>query len=334
MGMIAGGAALAGGIAGLVNGAPASNVQLPQMFQMPGMGQAAGGAMSGIQGLNNYQTYNIPQAQGVTQGLVNSPYAPGYQAGANQAGNLGQLQALNQYNVGQGVTGMGMNQLAPYAGQVMNTAMDPQNALYNRTLGQVQQQQGAANAQAGVGTSPYGAGLTDQALSNFNIDWQNSQLQRQTQGLGAAGQALGTAGGLAGSGQQMAAQAPIQYLQSSGLPYGVQQQVGGNQFGALSNMGGFGAAASGIPQQQIGDYLSYLGAGNQAGSVANQTGQLGLNQSQLAFNQNAAFMNSIYGGLGRMGGSGFGGAPGSSGNTYPGGNPMNAPFFQSGWGVA
>jgi hypothetical protein len=334
MGMLAGGAALAAGAYGLSQGAPASNVQLPQMFQMPGMGAAAGGAMGGIGGLGNYNSYNLGEAKGITQGMVNSPYAGAYQQGAGTAGNLGQLQALGQYGVGQGVTGMGMNQLAPYAGQVMNTAFDPQQQLYNRMAQQTMDQSGAINAMTGVGTTPYGAGLQNQAMSNFNIDWQNQQLGRQTQGLGAAGQALGQAGSLAQLGQGMAAGAPGQYLQSAGLPYGVQQQIGGAQMGALGQLGQYGQQASQIPQMQIQDYLGYLGAGNQAGGVANQTANLGLQQSNLAFNQNAQYANSIYGGLGALGGRGYGMSGGSGwggDNTYPGGNPMNAPFFQSGW---
>lgn len=327
MGMLAGGAALAGGIYGMTQGAPANNVQLPPTFNMPGMGQAAGGAMSGIGGLGQYNPYNIGQAQQITQGMVNSPYAGQYQQGAGTAGNLGQLQALGQYGVGQGITSMGMNQLAPYAGQVMNTAFDPQQALYNRSLQQNQQQQGALNAQAGVGTTPYGAGLADQANTNFNIDWQNAQLQRQIGGLGAAGQAYGQAGSLAQLGQGMAAGAPGQYLQSAGLPYGVQQQIGGAQMGALGQLGQYGQQAARIPQMQIQDYLNYLGAGNQAGGVANQTAGLGLQQSQLAFNQNAAYANAAMGGLGRLGGSGYGMGGTGWGNT----GGFNTPFFNSGW---
>jgi hypothetical protein len=304
--MLAGGAALAGGLYGLASGAPASNVQLPQMFQMPGMPGAADQTLAGIEGLGGYNMFRPQQAQGITQGLINSPYSGGYQAGAGTAGQLGQLQALNQFGVGQGVTGLGLNQLAPYAGQVVNTAMDPQNQLYQRTLQQVMDQSGAINAQAGVGTTPYGAGVQDQAISNFNIDWQNAQLGRQMGGLGAAGQALGQAGGLAQLGQGMAAGAPGQYLQSAGLPYGVQQQIGQGQMGALGGLQQYGQQGAMIPNMQIQDYLGYLGAGNQAGGVANQTAGLGLNQSNLAFQQNAAYAAMLGGGLGKIGGMGYG----------------------------
>lgn len=312
--LLGGAAALGAGAYGLSQGAPASNVNIPQVPNTTG---AANAAYSGIGGLSAFNLSDPRLATNITRGLVHSPYAGQYQGAAGQAGQLGQLQALGQYGVGQDITGMGMNQLAPYAGQVMNTAMDPQQALYQRTLQQVMDQTGAANAMAGVGTTPYGAGLQGQALSNFNIDWQNQQLQRQIAGLGAGGAALGQAGGLAQLGQGMAAAAPGQYLQSAGLPYGVQQQIGQGQMGALGGLQQYGVGGAQIPQQQIQDYLNYIGAGQ--GSAG-----LGLNQSQLAFNQNAAYARAMMGGLGGIGAMGYG-IGGSQG--------FNTPFFQSGWGM-
>lgn len=331
MGMMAGLGSLGMGAAGMIMGSPASNVQMPQMWQMPNQGAAAGGALQGIGNLGQYNTYNIPAAQRITQGLVHSPYAGAYQQGAGTAGQLGQLQALNQYGIGQGITGLGMNQLAPYAGQVMNTAMDPQQALYQRTLQQVRDQTGAAGAATGTGMTPYGAGVQNQALSNFNIDWQNQQLQRQIAGLGAAGGALGQAGGLAQLGQGMAAAAPGQYLQGAGLPYGVQQQIGGAQMGALGALGQYGQQASQIPQQQIADYLNYINAGTGATNAATGVGGLGLQQAGMGFGQNLANLGLGLYGAGQIGGRGYGmpGFGSSSGWGNTGG--FNTPFFQSGW---
>ncbi len=124
-----------------------------------------------------------------TQGTSN-PWSLAAQQSAQQAGqaaggqataNFGQADNLrNAANVG-------------YAGasQVMNTAFDPQNALYNRTLQQVQDQQRVGQSARGITSSPYGAGLENQALSNFNIDWQNNQLGRQVQGLQGYATGLG-----------------------------------------------------------------------------------------------------------------------------------------------
>jgi hypothetical protein len=74
------------------------------------------------------------------------------------------------------------------AGQILNTAFDPQGALYDRTMQSTLDTQNAINAMNGVSGSGYGAGLTGDAARNFNIDWQNNQLQREISGLGAFGQ--------------------------------------------------------------------------------------------------------------------------------------------------
>ena len=331
MGMLAGLGSLGMGAAGMIMGSPASNVQMPSMFQMPGMGSAAGGALGGIQGLQGYNTWNIPKAQQVTHGLVNNPYAPAYQAGAGTAGQLGQLQALGQYGVGQNLTNLGVNTLPSWAGTVMNTAMDPQQALYQRTLQQVQDQANANNAMAGVGTTPYGAGLTNQATTNFNIDWQNAQLQRQLAGLQGAGGALGTGANIAQVGQGLSASAPGQYLTSSAIPYSTYGAIGQGQLSALTGMGQFGQSASALQQQQIADYLNYIQQGTGATNAATGVAKTGLNQANLGFNQNLVNMSMLGGGLGALGAQGYGIGGTGWGNSYPGGNPMNAPFFQSGW---
>jgi hypothetical protein len=49
--------------------------------------------------------------------------------------------------------------------------------------------------------TPYGAAAEGNAISNFNIDWQDKQLMRQIAGLGSA---TGTYGGLIGAGSTAA----------------------------------------------------------------------------------------------------------------------------------
>jgi hypothetical protein len=270
------------------------------------MGTAAGSSLSGIGGLGQYNLYgqNLGQAQGITQNLVNNPYAAQYQQGAGTASGLGQQAALGSYGAGAGLYGAG--------GQILNTAFDPQQQLYNQQLALTQSQQNAANAQAGVGTTPYGAGLQDQNLQNFNIAWQNAQLGRQAQGLQAAGAAYG-------QGSQMQNAAPGQYLQASAIPYGTYGAIGQGQLGALSGLGQFGQNASTLPQQQITDYDAYLGIGNQANSVANQTAGL-----QNAIQQQN--LGNIFGGLGNLGS--FYGAAGYpsvfGGGSSQIGNQLNA----------
>ena len=80
--------------------------------------------------------------------------------------------------------------------QALTTSMDPQQALYDRTLQQTQQQQNAAMQSTGMAGSPYGAGIDNQALTDFNIGWQDTQLGRQKTGIEANAAAMAPATGL------------------------------------------------------------------------------------------------------------------------------------------
>ncbi len=72
------------------------------------------------------------------------------------------------------------------AGQnTYNTSLDPQGDLYRRTQQQLAEQVRASQSVRGTAMSPFAAGIENKAMSDFNIDWQNQQLQRQTQGAGA-----------------------------------------------------------------------------------------------------------------------------------------------------
>ena len=269
----------------------AGGVQLPSMIQAQNMPQAFGQAYGQIGNLGS--TYSplgsavLPYAETTMNQQYASPYAGQAMAGASGAAGLGQGAALTGYNTGAGLTGAGMSMI-PYASSIMNTAMDPQQALYNRTLNQVQQQVGAQNAASGVGTTPYGAGVMDQALSNFNIDWQNNLLNRQATGASAAGGLLSSGAGVAGQGVNMMNQAPTTLSQTSSIPYATYSGIGTGQDTALSNLLNIGSQGASLSNMSISDLLSYLGMGNQTTSVANQTAQTGLNQSALAFNQLAS----------------------------------------------
>jgi hypothetical protein len=133
----------------------------------------------------------LPAATG-GYGLANGAY--GTAVGAipqySQGGSLAPAVIGGTANMmGQTTGGM------PYAGAVMGSAFDPQGALYNRTMAQTLDQQKALSAQNGVAGSPFAAGLEGDAARNFNIDWQNQQLQRQIAGLGAYNQTASTAAG-------------------------------------------------------------------------------------------------------------------------------------------
>lgn len=304
---------------GLSQGSPASHVQMPnyQAMQLPGVQEAAQNYMSGTAALQNQYnplyTNLVNQAGGTLGSVYNDPNARTYQGASYPAAMLGQNAALGMYGLGNILNAGGTN--------VLNMGLDPQQALYNRTVQQLQDQVRAANSAAGVGTTPYGAGLEGQAMTNFNIDWQNAQLQRVLQGLSGAGTAYG-------QGTQLTTAAPGQFLQSAGLPYMTSQGIGGQQFsnlGQYGNLLGIGQQGQNLPLQ---NYANYVQLGNAANANANQAAYNQLAQAQQGFNQNlmlGGMLGQSIGGLGRgwnqaglpsMWGGGGGGGGGTGWGGY------------------
>lgn len=279
----------------------ASNVQLPQQQSLP-ITPTSNAAFTGIGNLSN--TYSglggsvLPAAQQTASNLYNNPGAPLATNTSWESAMLGAPAALTGYNAGAGAVGTGGNvtgaglSLLPYATSIMDTAFDPQQALYGRTLQQVQDQSNVNNAMAGVATSPYGAGLTNQATSNFNIDWQNNLLNRMATGANAAGGLVGTGAnvantgtGITGTGVNMMNQAPTNLIQSAMIPYATYSDIGTGQNTALQQLLGLGTSGANLSNLPIQDLISLLGAQNQTNSVANQQGKLALNQQGQNFNQ-------------------------------------------------
>jgi hypothetical protein len=193
-----------------------------------------------------------PAWQSAVSNVVNNPYFNQALGGAQTAAGYGGQTASQLMGMLPGLGGA--------ESQILQTAFDPQNALYNRTAQQVLDQQRAINAMSGVGTSPYGAGVTGQSMQNFNIDWQNNLLQRM---LSGAQGATGLAGAIGNLGQQ----ATGLEAQAAGLPANVWQQQQQNVLGALSGAGqGLGQVAQGLgTAQQLP--LNWLQAQNALGAA-------------------------------------------------------------------
>src|SRR5262252_9981931 len=301
MAVLGGVASAAGGLAGLLGGAPASNVPVPASFTMPNMGGAASGAYGGIQNLPGAQTSGqfLPWAVSGTSGALNNPWI-------GPASNMGINNAFNTYGLGNTVAGYGAS-LLPYSQAIMGTGFDPQGALYARTLQQIQDQTRAGNEAAGVGTTPYGAGIESQAVSNFNIDWQNAQLQRQLQAAqGAGGLVQSGAGGIT-TGLGLTGGAPGQLVSSALLPYSTGLQD-------ITALTGVTAGVQGLVQTPIQDYLGYLGQGTTQQNANTALFGQQLNQANLGFNENLAYGKMIGGGLGAFSPTPF--------NQNPWGNSM------------
>lgn len=227
-------------------------------FQMPNMGQSANQASGGItqmdQTLQQLLQQYMPQMNAQT----------GANTAGGQAGALAAQSTMpGAMQIGQGSM-QGAQNLQGGANQLMNTAFDPQQQLYQQLFQQNQDMARANNSASGVGTTPYGAGVANQSGQNFNINWANQQLGREAAGLQGAAGAFGAAQPLGNAGQ-------AGIVQSAMLPYATQSAAAGANTQALQ--GGIGATTS-ASQPTIQDLLAYLNTGNQANATYN-AGQIG-----------------------------------------------------------
>lgn len=283
MGAILGGVGAAAsaisGLGSLFGGGGSSSATQPQQYQLPNTNQAAQGALKGIQGQQN----TLPQFQQLSSQISNNPFSTQATGNAQQTAQQG-MQGASQ------LSGMGQS-LVPYLQQILQQGFDPQNAYYNRAQQQLTDQVRSGEAARGIAMSPYGAGIENQANSNFNLDWQNQALQRALQGIQGASSLNGQIGQDFSGAYNLGSAA-------GSLPYNTQQGINQNSLAGLQSY--FNAQ-----QQPISNYLGYVGAGQQGQ-------QLGLNAQNQGFNQ------------GQTTGAGVGQALSTFG---PGGT--NAGFFNS-----
>ena len=125
--------------------------------------------------------------------------------------------------------------------QILDTSMDPQNALRGREEQRLQDQARVNAAARGITPSPYGAGLENTAMSNFDIDWQNNQLARQLTGIQGNAAAMVPAESLYG--QQFGSTTTESGYRTT--PPTPQQPGGGGGSPRMSGGGGGGAAPAG-----------------------------------------------------------------------------------------
>ena len=183
---------------------------------------------------------------------------------ANQAGTLAGQAGLN-YGTQQ--------QLLSAGQQVYQNSLDPQSALYNRSAQQLQDQTGATNSMYGLGSSAAGAGVANQAMSNFNIDWNAQQLQNQIAGLGAYTGAANSAGNYGSLGNADLSGSQSSYLNAA--------QLGNSAASMYNNANSLGSSAAG--NTLTGGQLPY------------QTGQtVGATPGSLANTYGSFLNNNIY----------------------------------------
>jgi hypothetical protein len=309
---IAGIGSLVGGLSGLFGG---SN-PIPQYNPTISPSQTQGvisNANTAIQGLSPYLSYAgatpgqlgaiTPQFGQIASNIAGTPYATSDLSGQVSAAGMAPGLAGLQYGTGLNLTGTGLSQI-PYINQTMQTAFDPQNALYNRLLAQTQNQQNVQNTQAGVGTTPYGASLADLNLQNFNIDWQNNLLNRMATGAQTASTLGSNITGLTGAGLQASGMAPGTLSTLSALPYNTYVGQQGNVTSALQNqinalLGQQGSATNALSAYNtpFNDYMAMLGGLNQTNQVYNQGYAQQLAAQNQQFQQQQAYGNEIGAGI-------------------------------------
>lgn len=297
----------------------------PAAYQPQNQAGADAGAFSGISGLNNTNTagQTLGQAGQTFQSLYNNPYASQYQGAANGIAGAATGAGGQQYGAGSNLIAGGQS-LLPYAQQTLQTGFDPQQALYNQQFQQNTDQTRAGEAARGLATTPYGAGVENMSNINFNNQWQNQQLGRQQTAAGTAASLYGAAGTAGNTGMGLQTGGLNTMLQGASLPYSTSNTIGTNQNQALTSYGGFGQSASTLPQQQIADFLQYLGVGNQSAGVANNAYANQLTAQNQNFNQMQTIgknLGTSLSGLGTYFNSGK--VPGAVGPTSLNGAPLS-----------
>ena len=342
------GAAIAGGVASAGAGALISGLTSPGTS---GGGDGTGNGSSlyvptGLgtadqqwQSLQNslYNTYNQTGLNQYGQSSLDagvqagSVYGPQLQQYANQAGQ--QYAALGQQLQGASGQDFGAQQGLLNAGQqVYQNSLDPNQAQYNLSLNNLTQQTGATNSMYGLGSSAAGAGVQNQALSNFGINWNTQQLQNQIAGLGAYGQAAGEAGQLGGQGATLGAAGAASTQQAGSVPYNTAVQNAGlagqlgNAYGSYLNQNVYTPAQTiqGTGQNYMnsaeGVNATAFNAGNQAAGALGSSVAQGVSGLGNAVQNAGGFANLFSGTTGSFGGGNFSGAFNSNPYYSGGGN--------------
>lgn len=234
----------------------------PFISSMISGGQDAG------QRFQNAGTWLSDYTAGGIQNLAN-PYYGQQMQGATGAGNMLGASGADTFNKGAAFSGTAAAGL-PAISSILNTAFDPQTAQYNKAATQNQDQISSFLARSGLTNSGAGAGIANDATTNFNLGWQNQQLGRQATGLGAYTNALTGAGGNLGTGANLQATGAGNVAAGAGLPANTLNQQTGSRFdlsskgsGALGAAEGLNLAGTQIPYQaydtSTNDYAKYLG---------------------------------------------------------------------------
>ena len=312
---------MGGAVSSFFGSSPPSAPNL-QTYQPQYTGQADTAAWTAMNSINSNNPYlqNQPIYQQIESMGLNNPYSTGVQTAANTAGQQYTNLGTQGMNAGNSLNASAMA-LLPYVSQVENTAMDPQNALYNQQKTAATNAANVNNAAYGL-TGPYAAGQTSNAVNNFNMNWQNNQLARQATGMSAAATGVGAAGQGAQTAQNVGTNAAANTVLGGTTPNTAYLSNLANMLNALNSYGTSQTAANANTQTAVSDFMNYLGLGaQQSNQQANLNQQEYGDEVNAANNQNSWLSSLVNSGLGVAGGleSNFGGSS-SSGNNVSGNN--------------
>lgn len=189
--------------------------------------------------------------------------------------------------------------------QLWDAASDPQNALRDRTQQRIVDASRAGTSARGIGMSGESAGIENQAVGNFNIDWNSQLLDRMSKGLSGYSNAFNEAGRQSQAGGADLAGAQSMFAGAGALPFNLAQM-----FSSGMNSGIYGPAAG-----MMGQIDPYIGLGQSGQQNAFAQGQTGLNNFTTGLQQ-------------------FGGSPGYSWLTNYFGSPSGGGTAGAGAGAS
>ncbi len=257
--------------------------------------------------LANYTTA-LPSWLSSYYNTINQPTG-GFQAGANAAGVDYGNNAASAGQFGNALAGQ-YGPLINAGNSIYNAGMDPQGALYKSLLQQTTDSAGATNAMYGLGSSGAGAGVQNDAISNFLINWQNQQLGRQQTGLSGMEGAYGAGANALGGAQNFYGLMPQNDYMSGALPFQTAQSINAIPGQAASQLYG---------EQYNADVAPYLGASGMSGGSSSSSSQNPLMQQMLMSNALFTSGNNLYnsggGTLGNYFGNLTGGSPSNTSNS-------------------
>lgn len=303
---------------GFVSWIPAIVAVISAVTSDSGSGGGGGGGGSSGPGAQAYVPtgqHSVDQSwQSIINGLMTqmggqaSTLTPLLNGALSSTGGLYQqlASALTGYGNQVGGAGTAMinhgQDLYGAGSQLWHDAQDPENALRDRTQQRVVDSSRAASSARGIGTSGESVGMENNAVSNFNLDWNDRQLGREIQGMQGMTGAYDAAGRqITGGAGNLGASASM-FREAGALPF------------ELSNMYS-GSMASGVydPMRNLlANLQSYLGLGQSATAQSFGQGQTNLNNltSGLSTMFNSPGWNSIAQNF-----SGGSGSTGSGGST-------------------